>query len=227
MHALAVFEHDHVFALCPSIAQLGNCRWGIVEQPFLIRRIHPGARHHASAVARSNLVFVSVYQRIQCGPIYQAFFHQQRLQCLGSQRRIGRNNLVVVMMVMLMCGHKFETAITAFGLSRISALASSMANILAPSHLRLVLAFKTPSRLNTATRMVLGGERCACRPHDCRASSDLSRRCASRACREQRLHAEARSLSRLRSRRKSGQVSRAWGPGSRPPASASCCRRDH
>jgi hypothetical protein len=36
---------------------------------------------------------------------------------------------------MIMCGHKFETAITAFGLSRVSALASSMANILTPSHL--------------------------------------------------------------------------------------------
>src|ERR1700678_4596877 len=145
MHAWAVFEHDHVFALCRSIAQFGNGRWGIVEQPFLICRIHPSARHHASAVARSNLVFVSVYQGIQCGPIYQAFFHQQRLQCLGSQRRIGRNNLVVVMMVMIMCGHKFEMAITAFGLSRVSALASSMANILTPSHLRLVLVSKTPS----------------------------------------------------------------------------------
>jgi hypothetical protein len=38
------------------------------------------------------------------------------------------------MMVMIMRGHKFETAITAFGLSRVSALASSMANILTPSH---------------------------------------------------------------------------------------------
>jgi hypothetical protein len=43
-----------------------------------------------------------------------------------------------------MCGHKFATAITAFGLNRISALASSMANILTPSHLRSALVFKTP-----------------------------------------------------------------------------------
>jgi hypothetical protein len=50
---------------------------------------------------------------------------------------------VVVMMVMIMRGHKFRKAITAFGLNRVSALASSMANILAPSHLGLVLAFKT------------------------------------------------------------------------------------
>ena len=43
---------------------------------------------------------------------------------------------MVVMMVMIMCGHKFSTAITAFGLNRVSALASSMANILTPSELR-------------------------------------------------------------------------------------------
>jgi len=84
------------------------------------RSLYAGSTQ-ASAVARSNLVFVSVYQRIQGGPIYQAFFYQQRFQCLGSQRRIGRNDLVVVMMVVIMRGHKF----------------------LAPSHLRLVLAFKT------------------------------------------------------------------------------------
>ena len=78
-------------------------------------------------------------------PDLPGLFYQKRFQCLGSQRQIGRNNLVVVKMVMIMYGHEFETAITAFGLSRVSALASSMANILTPSHLRLVLAFKIPS----------------------------------------------------------------------------------
>ena len=47
---------------------------------------------------------------------------------------------MVVMMVMIMRGHKFATAMTAFGLNRVSALASSLANILTPSQLRFVIS---------------------------------------------------------------------------------------
>ncbi len=52
---------------------------------------------------------------------------------------------MVVMMVMIMRRHSFETAMTALGLHRVSALASSMANILTPKYPRVVLGFKTPS----------------------------------------------------------------------------------
>ena len=121
MDAGAVFQHYHVFPLARFVADLCDGRGGIVEQPLLIGRIHPGTRHHASAVARSNLVFVSVYQRIQGGPIYQAFFYQQRLQCLGPQRRIGRNDLVVVMMVMIMRGHKWQQPLQLSVSNRVSA----------------------------------------------------------------------------------------------------------
>jgi hypothetical protein len=81
-----ILDYHHVFALEAAIAHFCNRGIGIAQQPLLVRRICPRPRHHPCAI--SNLVFVSVDQRIQRRPIHQPLFYQQRFQCLHSQRRV-------------------------------------------------------------------------------------------------------------------------------------------
>src|SRR5207245_7788824 len=73
----------------------------VSEQPLLVGRIGPGPRHHLGAVARPHLVLVGVHQRVERGPVHQAFFDQQRFERLHAQGLVGGNRLVRVIVVMV------------------------------------------------------------------------------------------------------------------------------
>src|SRR5262249_6159664 len=59
----------------------------------------PGARHNPRAVAWPDLVFVYVDDGVKRGGIDQSLFHEQRFERLRAQRRIGRNDLMIVIFV--------------------------------------------------------------------------------------------------------------------------------
>ena len=94
---LGVFSTDqHVLPLHAGVAQLGDGRGGVGQQALLEGGIDPGPCHHARAVARADLVFVSVDQRIERRGIHQPLFHQQGFQRFDAQGGIGGHGLVFV-----------------------------------------------------------------------------------------------------------------------------------
>ena len=90
-----VLHHQRVLTLPVRVAQLGDRGWRVLQQAFLVGGIHPGARHHACAVARAYLVFHRVDECVERGWIDQAFFHEERLERLDSQREVRRDDLML------------------------------------------------------------------------------------------------------------------------------------
>ena len=89
-----------MLALPAGVAQLGDRGRRVLQQAFLVGGIDPGARHHPGAVARADLVFHRVDQRVERGGIDQAFLDQERLERLDSQREVRRDRLMLVSRVL-------------------------------------------------------------------------------------------------------------------------------
>ena len=100
MHLRSVLENDHVLALCPRISEFRDRQTGVRKQPLLVARIDPGTRHDSRAIARSNLVFISVDDGVEGGGIDESFLHEQRFERLRTQRRLGGNDLVIVLVML-------------------------------------------------------------------------------------------------------------------------------
>jgi hypothetical protein len=90
-----------MFTLLTAIAELGDGSVGVSKKTLLVSGIDPGAGDHACAIARANLVFVGVYQDIECATIHQALFNKKRFESFDAESQIGRNGLVLVMLVPL------------------------------------------------------------------------------------------------------------------------------
>ena len=85
-----------------SEAELPDGGSAVGEQTLFESRIDPGARHYLRAVARTDLMFVGVNQRVERGGIDQALFHQQRFQRFDPQCGTGRNQGMFVLVVGLL-----------------------------------------------------------------------------------------------------------------------------
>ncbi len=101
MDARRVLDHDHVLALAPAIAQLGDGRSGVVQKAGLVGRIAPSPGDHPRAVARTDLVLIGVDDRIQGGRIDQALLDHQRFQRLDPQGPVRRRLLAMAVVVMM------------------------------------------------------------------------------------------------------------------------------
>ena len=72
-----VLHNDHVFALLPSVAELGDRSVSVRKQALFVSWIGPGARDDACAVARTDLVFIAIDQRVERRSLDQTFFDQK------------------------------------------------------------------------------------------------------------------------------------------------------
>jgi hypothetical protein len=97
-----VLDHDHVLALASGIAQFGDGGRGIAQKASFVCRIGPGTRDHAGAVPGADLVLVVIDDRIQRCRIDKALLNQQGFKRLDSQRRVTRNNTVIMVMLMIL-----------------------------------------------------------------------------------------------------------------------------
>ena len=86
-------------ALAADVAELGDRRGRVGQQALLVGGVDPGARHHARAVARPDLVLVGVDQRVERGRIDQPLLDQQRFERLHPQGRVRGQFLVVVIVI--------------------------------------------------------------------------------------------------------------------------------
>ena len=77
VHLGTVLHHQRMLTLSAGVAQLGDRGRRILQQPLLVGRIHPCARHDAGAVARAYFVFHRVDQGVERCGINQAFLHQE------------------------------------------------------------------------------------------------------------------------------------------------------
>src|ERR1019366_4090303 len=158
-----VFENERMVSNCAlSQPNLSDRRGSIGKQAGLLVGVYPGPRHDLRAIPRPDLMFESIDQGIQRSLINESLLNQQRLQSLGTQRRVGRNDLVVMAVIVILCvhrtwnsrrhgscsgvfqepspvhrrlviGHRHPPSSGQFPVSRISVLASWVANILHPA----------------------------------------------------------------------------------------------
>ena len=92
-----VLENECMVSNCAlSQPNLSDSRGRIGKQAGLIVGVYPGPRHDFGAIPRPDLMFESIDQGIQRSLINESLLNQQRLKSLGTQRRVGRNDLVVV-----------------------------------------------------------------------------------------------------------------------------------
>ncbi len=98
MHLECVFDHHHVFALHPAIAELSDGGVGVGEQALFISGVGPGASYHAGTIARADLVLVGVNQCVQRSTVDQSFFDEERFEGLDAEGKVRRNGLVIVIM---------------------------------------------------------------------------------------------------------------------------------
>ena len=93
---------DGIIAAPAAEPEFRNCRSTIGEQFFFEGGIDPGPSNYLRAVARPDLMFVGVNQRIERRGIDQSLFHEQRFQRFHTQRGIGRNQGMLVLVVGLL-----------------------------------------------------------------------------------------------------------------------------
>ena len=93
-----------MFALAAGVAQFGDRRRRIGEQPLAVVGIDPGAGNDAGAVARADLLLIGLDQQIERRRIDVALLGQQRLQRAHAQvgfRQFGMVVIVVVVVVIV------------------------------------------------------------------------------------------------------------------------------
>jgi hypothetical protein len=101
----SVLDDDHVFALRTGISEFRDRGTGVGKQSLPVPGIYPGTRYDLRAIAWPDLVFVGVDGGIEGGRIDQSFFHEQGFERLGTQGRIGGNDLVVVVVIVILSVH--------------------------------------------------------------------------------------------------------------------------
>ena len=69
------------------------------QQALVVVEINLGPRHDSGTIAGSDFVLVGINQRIKRGAIDKALVDQKGFERLHPQRRIRRNHLVIVVMV--------------------------------------------------------------------------------------------------------------------------------
>src|SRR5713226_3097724 len=62
----------------------------------------PTHAYHAGAIARADLVLVSVNEGVQRGAVDQAFFDEERLEGFDAESEVRRDGLVLVVVGMRM-----------------------------------------------------------------------------------------------------------------------------
>ena len=73
-------ERDHVLALAPTVAHVGNGCSGILSQPVAVSGVAPGARHHSSPVVRPDLGLVGFNDAVDGGGFNIALLREQTVQ---------------------------------------------------------------------------------------------------------------------------------------------------
>src|SRR5262249_14601210 len=101
-----VFQHHHVLALAPDVAELGDRSRGVLEQALLVARIDPGLRDDARAVTRPDLRLVRVGERVEGSGVDEALVDEERLERPHAELQVapwraGIDVVVVVVVVML------------------------------------------------------------------------------------------------------------------------------
>ena len=104
-----VLDHHHVFSLPAGKTKLGDGGAGVLEQALLEGGIHPRASDDSGAVVWPDLSLVSINQRVERGRVDQPLVHEQRLESLDAELRLGQRSAVrsraVVVMVVIAAPH--------------------------------------------------------------------------------------------------------------------------
>ena len=87
-----------MFSMLTGVSDLSNRGPGIRQEARFICGVHPRARDHTGAVARTNFVFEGIDDCVERGGIDKSLFDEQRFQRLDAQGRVRRNHLMVVRM---------------------------------------------------------------------------------------------------------------------------------
>ena len=90
-----------MLALAAGIAELGDRRCRVLEQPRAIGGIGPGLGDDAGAVARADLRLVGLDQAIERGRIDVALLGQHGLQRADAQLGLRELGMVVVVVMMV------------------------------------------------------------------------------------------------------------------------------
>ena len=84
-----------------DVAEFGDRGARIGKQALLELGVEPRARDNARAVARPDLVLISVDQRVERGRIDQPLLDQQGFERHDPQRRVGWRFLVIVLVIVI------------------------------------------------------------------------------------------------------------------------------
>jgi hypothetical protein len=75
-----ILHYQRVLALRAAVAEFSERGAAIRQQACFVRRIDPGPRHHARAIARADLVLIDINDRVKCRGIDEPFFDEQGFQ---------------------------------------------------------------------------------------------------------------------------------------------------
>src|SRR5262249_18032519 len=108
-----VFDRYQMATLWPCDSQLRAGGHRITQKSFPEPRVDPRPGNHAGAVARSDLAFVGVDDRIQTGRVNQPLLYQELLERLNSRSGTVFGGVMVMFahcFVPLPCGRAPETS---------------------------------------------------------------------------------------------------------------------
>jgi hypothetical protein len=101
-----VLHDDHVLTLPAGKTELGERRGRVLEKPLLVLRIDPCPSDDARPVARADLVLHGVDDGVESREVHEAFLDEERLERLHPEREVGRNVLVIVIVVVFLSVHR-------------------------------------------------------------------------------------------------------------------------
>jgi hypothetical protein len=90
-----------VFALLTTVAEFRYRGIRVDEQALFVRPIGPRARDNASAVARTDPVFIAIDQRVERRALDQTLFDQERFQGFDAKGHVGGNGLVLMFVLVI------------------------------------------------------------------------------------------------------------------------------
>jgi hypothetical protein len=90
-----------VLALAAGVAERGDGRRGIGQQPFAKGRVDPGPRHHARAVARADAGLVGVDQRVERGGVDVALLREHGFERAHAQVHLAEFAVVVAVIAIM------------------------------------------------------------------------------------------------------------------------------
>ena len=101
MQFVGVLHRHHVLALPAGVAQRGDRRGGIGQQPLPEGRIDPGPRHHTRAIARADAGLVGVDQRIERGGVDVTLLREHAFEGAHAQVHLAEFAVFMVMVVVI------------------------------------------------------------------------------------------------------------------------------